>query len=249
MSDHQSGIDQGASDMSDRIIAAQESIKKDIAALLDLPLEAKREKNESIKSMIAYYAEETKAIEDRRNRLAEFAWQSLAITVTASAVVIALSISVFVKGLLLIILGAIIITHILKLFEYQSQSSFRYPFLEFPEFGNKWKWLSNGSPYLASMKTNPFTWRRSVREDQLNYLQGLEKLVAEYTEETIDTELQDNIIELYSLQVQNFYKNRFYLRLLKYDRYTPLIIFIMVLVYVITIVLLSYTSPGFAGFI
>jgi hypothetical protein len=99
------------------------------------------------------------------------------------------------------------------------------------------------------MKTNPFTWRRSVREDQLNYLQGLEKLVAEYTEETIDTELQDNIIELYSLQVQNFYKNRFYLRLLKYDRYTPLIILIMVLVYVITIVLLSYTSPGFAGFI
>lgn len=92
MSDHQSGIDQSASDMSERIIAAQESIKKDIAALLDLPLEAKREKNESIKSMISYYAEETKAIEDRRNRLAEFAWQSLAITVTASAVVIALSI-------------------------------------------------------------------------------------------------------------------------------------------------------------
>lgn len=249
MSADRSSLDESASSMTDQITVMKESVNKEIAALMDLPIEAKREKNESIRSMIAYYTEETKAIEDRRNRLAEFAWQSLAITVTASAVVIALSISVFVKGLLLIILGAIIITHILKLFEYQSQSSFRYPFLEFPEFGNMWKWLSNGSPYLASMKTNPFTWRRSIREDQLNYLQGLGKLVAEYAEETIDTELQDNIIQLYSLQVQNFYKNRFYLRLLKYDRYTPLIIFIMVLVYVITIVLLSYTSPGFAGFI
>lgn len=74
-------------------------------------------------------------------------------------------------------------------------------------------------------------------------------MVAEYTEETIDTELQDNIIQLYSLQVQNFYKNRFYLHLLKYDRYTPLIILIMVLLYLIAILLLSYISPGFAGFI
>lgn len=155
-----------ASAMPDQISVLKESIAGELAALTDLPLEDKNAKNEDINSMILYYTEESKAVEDRRNRMAEFAWQSLALAVTASAVIIALSIATFIKSMLLVILGAIIITHILQLF---------------------------------------------------------------------------------TLQVQYFYKHHFYLRLLKYDQYTPLIILVLVLVYVIVVLLLNYISPRFGG--
>lgn len=49
------------------------------------------------------------------------------------------------------------------------------------------------------------------------YLKGLHYFVVNYSEETLDSELSDNIQQLYLLQVHNYYKNKFFLRLNNYD--------------------------------
>lgn len=235
---------------SNEISHITEAIKNELGALVNLPIEAKSQKNEDIKSMILYYGDQTKTIEDRRTRLAEFSWQSLALAITAFAIIIALSIFNLYKGLVLIFLGVIIFFSLLKIAEYHFQSAFRYPFLKFPDYSNKWKWFYYGNPYITKINTNPCTYinKRYFGKDQLNYLQGLNKFVENYTTENIDKELEDNIIQLYLLQVHNYYKNQFYLRLLKYDKYTPIIIFALLIVYLIVVLILISVYPGYKDY-
>jgi hypothetical protein len=53
-------------------------------------------------------------------------------------------------------------------------------------------------------------------EDTLEpYLRGLEAFAHNYMVEDTDRELVDNIQQLYLLQVHNYYKNRFYLQLIR----------------------------------
>ena len=90
---------QGDSLSSHEISHIAETIKNELGTLVNLPIEAKNQKNENIKSMILYYGDKTKTIEDRRTRLAEFSWQSLALAITAYAIIIALSIFNFYKSI------------------------------------------------------------------------------------------------------------------------------------------------------
>lgn len=52
-----------------------------------------------------------------------------------------------------------------------------------------------------------------------------------YANATIDKELQDNIQQLYLLQVHNFYKNKFFLRLNKYDLWANRVSFSLLFAY------------------
>lgn len=63
------------------------------------------------------------------------------------------------------------------------------------------------------------------------YLRGLHAFLENYRVETLDTEIRNNIQQLYLLQVHNYYKNRFYLQLvsvLKWSVYVTLVVAIAV---------------------
>ena len=225
------------------------TIQGELNSISILPIEAKKEKNEDIKSMITYYDGMTKTIEDRRTHSAEFAWQSIAVTITAFGIIFALPIISFIKLLILLVLGEITIISFIKIREYNAQSAYRYPFLKFNEYGNKWKWFYYGNEYIPKINSSPFIGEKEKNEDRLNYLNGLKLFINKYSQETLDKEINDNILQLYLLQVHNFYKNRFYLRLQDYDQKTPEALLITIIIYLIIFLLFMLASSSMRDFL
>jgi hypothetical protein len=101
---------------------------------------------------------------------------------------------------------------------HEKQSNFNYPFLP-PnppsKFGNKWKWFYYGNDYIRQINTNAFRHRKSVTNAFIPYLQGLRDYVKGYKDENGDTEICSNIQQAYLLQVHNYFKNKFFLHLIK----------------------------------
>jgi len=188
-----------------------------LKSLLELDADSKKQKNEDVKKMIAYFNQLTQDIEERRSRLIESSWQTLTILVAASGILIAIKPPTNIRIPVLVVFSIQIFFSILKLIEYQWQSAYRYPFLSINEYGNKWKWFYYGNPFITNIDTNPF--RKSVKKEKsiYPYLQGLGYFLENYKAETPDSELVNNIVQLYLLQVHNYYKNRFYLRLNNYE--------------------------------
>ena len=216
----------------------KKSIVENIEIIKGLPLEEKIGKNEDIKKMITYYHDFTDSIEDRRIRIAETSWQSIAFSVAVLGIIASLKIIPLIKIPVLAILFLILLFSVFKLLEFRAQSGFRYPFLQIPKFSNKWKWFYYGNPYILKINSKPFFFRGDKKRDnndQSNYLDGLNLFVKNYSQESFEDEIEDNIIQLYLLQVHNYYKNQFYLRLLRYDEITPYIIIIFLLLYTATV--------------
>ncbi len=186
-------------------------------SLLELDADSKKQKNEDVKKMIAYFNQLTQNIEERRSRLIESSWQTLTILVAASSILIAIKPPTNIRIPVLVVFSIQIFFSILKLIEYQWQSAYRYSFRDIKEYSNKWKWFYYGNPFITNIDTNPF--RKSVKKEKsiYPYLQGLGYFLENYKAETPDSELENNIVQLYLLQVHNYYKNRFYLRLNNYD--------------------------------
>lgn len=231
------------------ITALKSEIETALRSLLQLSDEAKIHKNEDAKEMIRYYGGMTDSMETRRIRIADFAWQSLAVTLTAAGVILSLSMVAVIKIPLLLVLATIFVVSLLKIREYQVQSALRYPFRDFPEYANMWKWFYYGNPYVAKINHDPFTVEDSQDEDQSRYLQGLKMFVSNYSGETIDQELHDNLLQLFILQVHNYYKNRFYLRLVDYDIKTPKILAWTQVVYWILVIVILAKFPVAAAFL
>ncbi len=243
-----SSSNQNASDDA-RIDTLKSEVNDAFKAIIQLPDDVKRQKNEDVKKMIEYYGRMTDNIENRRIRIADFAWQSLAVTLTAAGVLLALSIVAVIKIPLLLVLTTIFVMSLLKIREFQVQSYFRYPFLRFPEFGNVWKWFYYGNSFIPQINEDPYTVESTRTKDQSLYLQGLELFVGNYSKETIDREIHDNLLQLFLLQVHNYYKNRFYLRLLKYDLITPKVLFWTQVAYWVIAVLIIAKYPAGAAFL
>lgn len=207
-----------------------EKINNDLAKLNGLDKDQKIRINEDIKKMISYYNQLTDQIESRRTRLVESSWQTLTILIAASGLLIAAKLTWIILYPALIIFGIQIIFAIAKLHEYQAQSGFKYPFNN-SGFGNKWKWFYHANPFIKSINPNPFQKENENQKNLLPYLEGLRFFVESYTNETIDKELQNNIKQLYLLQVHNFYKNKFFLRLNKYDLWANRVSFTLLFAY------------------
>ncbi|MEN6435244.1 MAG: hypothetical protein ABFD58_05435 [Anaerolineaceae bacterium] len=207
-----------------------EKIKNDLSKLNSLDKDQKIKINEDIKKMISYYNQLTDQIESRRTRLVESSWQTLTILIAASGLLIAAKLTWIILYPALIIFGIQIIFAIAKLHEYQAQSGFKYPFNN-SGYGNKWKWFYHANPFIKSINPNPFQKEKENQKNLLPYLEGLHFFVDSYANETIDKELQDNIQQLYLLQVHNFYKNKFFLRLNKYDLWANRVSFTLLFAY------------------
>jgi hypothetical protein len=207
-----------------------EKIGNDLAKLTALDKDQKSKVNEDVKKMISYYNQLTDQIESRRTRLIESSWQTLTILIAASGLLIATKLTGIILYPALIIFCIQIIFAIAKLQEYQAQSGFKYPFNN-SDYGNKWKWFYHANPYIKLINPDPFQKKHENQGNLLPYLEGLHYFVENYGNETIDKELVDNIQQLYLLQVHNFYKNKFFLRLNKYDLWANRISFTLLFGY------------------
>jgi len=224
----------------DQISAIKKELDEALNGFSLLSDRVKQDKNQNIKDMISYFGNLTKNIEDRRIHLADVAWQSLAISFTALGIILAVHILAIFKIPIFLVLFTLLLMSVLKIQEYQVQSYFRYPFLAYPEYANRWKWFYYGNPFLSKINDNPFTAKKHHLDDEVKYLNALNVFAKNYSAETIDKELHDNLLQLFLLQTHNFYKNRFYLRLLKYDLLMPRILIWLLLIYcaILAIILL-----------
>lgn len=227
----------------------EDSIEELLKKLEALPKNERKEKNKDIKSMIAYYDDITTNIEERRAQIAEFSWQSIAVFVTAFGIIVALDIIALVKIPILIILTEFFVFSILKIREFNFQSAFRYPFLDIKQFGNQWKWFYYGNKFLLKINPDISKIKKTRIDDQSHYLEGLEFFLSRYVEEKEEDELKENVLQLYLLQVHNYYKNRFYLNLLKYDQYTTLVVAYTIILYLVIAVILIVFSPTIKDFL
>ncbi len=194
----------------------EHEVEEEIARLATLSEEEKSAKNHEVKSLIEYYHEMTSAIEDRRGSIYNFTLQYLVILLTALGVVIA-SQAGLRNWLLLIavLLGLHIAFSLAIIVVFEFQSWFRYPFLKLEKFGNKWKWFYYGNPYVLKISRRAIFPSTRFERTQKPYLKGLKEFAEKYRTETLDQALTDNIQQLYLLQVHNYYKNQFYLALVR----------------------------------
>ena len=111
------------------------------------------------------------------------------------------------------IASVLFISSLITTLVFQFQSWYRYPFLKLDRFGNQWKWFYYGNPEVLKIDTNPFN--RNPDSMHNTYMKGLLYYTSKYIDENIDIEITDNVQQLYLLQVHNYFKNRFYLQLVK----------------------------------
>ncbi len=228
------------------IVAARSKVDQTLASLHKLSEKKKITKNQDIKEMIRYYNATTKNIEDRRIQIANFSWQTSAVVITALGLTLSIHMIAILKIPLLILLATILAMSFLKIREYHVQSQSKYIFRRYPEFENNWKWFYYGNKFMTDINPNPFDFEKTTGNDRLLYLDAMDLFAGNYASESIDQELQSNLVQLFILQAHNFYKNRFYLRLLDYDLMTPRVLLVLLLIYLIAVASVLLGSPPLA---
>jgi hypothetical protein len=225
-------------------------INQELKSLSTMSQADKERKNEDIKSMILYFVDGSAKMEDRRTKVSDLSWQAFGLIIAALGIIVAVSTIPLWKIPIFITLFVMLFFSIAKLIEYGTQSNFRFIFLDFPEFGNRWKWFYYGNEHIIKINKNPFNLNPTrVKKDQISYLEGLKLFLGNYHHETIDKEISDNLIQLYLLQVHNFYKNRFYLRLIEYNKWTLWSIAALLIIYIIFVVISAIFFPAIMSYL
>ncbi len=231
-----------------RLTELQCSINQELHSIRELDEERKRLKDDDIKSMIAYYRAMTDKIDDRRTHIHNFSLQMLAICITGGLVLYTLYAQGLVLPTLFWFIEPVLLVQILfslySAFVYGKQSAFNYAFLEasVQEHANKWKWFYRGSTTLAKISTRCIRRSRSFNNTVEPYLEGLHEFVYDYAQETLDTQISNNIQQLYVLRVHNYYKNRFYLELTKIRQWSIYWIFVVPALIAVTYLVSSITG-------
>ncbi len=191
-------------------------VEESITKLLLLTSAEKKTMNKEIISKICYFNNLTDKIEDRRSKIQTFSYQYVAILLTILGVLISnkISFSTSVNLLIYLCLGTQIFITILIIITYYFQSNFHYPFNDIEDYSNQWKWFYKGNKHIQKMKRSPlYTQNHKESKSNIHYLEGLKFIIDKYTAENLDTDLKNNIIQLYLLQAHNYYKNKFFLQL------------------------------------
>ena len=195
----------------------EEELSQKLQDITKLSAEEKKKINEEIKTLIPYYGDLTDKIENRRIRMHDFSVQLLIALIAALTFLLtyehlkletSILVWIYYSSIVVIVIFILACAIISVIFIWQSK--LRYPFLQHEKFSNKWKWFYYGNPSITKININPF--RKGV-DDYEHYLKGMIYFVDNYTKETIDKELEDNLQQLFLLQVHNYYKNKFYLQL------------------------------------
>lgn len=192
------------------------AIEVNLNEIQNLSDQQKQNLDIDIKEMITYYNKMTDQIEGRRQKLVDSSEKTITIIIAASGLLIALRLPFIWLFPILIVFVIQLIYAIVKVIEYQAQSSFKYPFNN-SSYGNCWKWFYYGNPSIVKITPDPFKSKSKNQKDLLSYLGGFNYFLMNYRSETSDQEIRNNLQQLYLLQVHNFYKNKFFLRLNRYD--------------------------------
>lgn len=208
----------------------ESKIATNFAQVATLDEECKKAKNEDIKSMIRHYIALSDKIEDRRIRIYTIGLQVLTISLTVLGLVLTRYENPTRDPLMVTVLLSIATLGLSAFFVgivFHFQSGFRYPFLSLKGYANQWKWFYYGNPEVSKIQANPIRhylkskmprinltpirrWFEAADNcDRMHYLAGLEYYSHQYGEEDLDREIKQNIVQLYLLQVHNYYKNRF----------------------------------------
>lgn len=228
-------------------IKLKKIISQKLEEITQMNYNSKKNKNEDIKQMIKHYRNMTVEIEDRRTRTNNFNLQTLAISVTALVLLISnsqkfniIDLGNILYNLLFSIIVVLAISSVISLVFFQTQSAFKYSFLELKEFGNKWKWFYYGNEEILKINANPFSKKKHWNNSLKPYLRGLSIFLTKYKEEDLNKEITDNMQQLYLLQVHNYYKNQFYLQLTTVWKYS-LYIIILLIIFAVVVVIFCYT--------
>ena len=228
------------SDFPKEVQSLMKEVDETLQKLTSLSVDEKKDKLEDILKMISHYVGLTEEMESRRTAVYNLGLQILAISVAALAFLGGRSVNDSSTFALLPTLLATVVALVLVFFVaslvigvlYHCQSAFRYPFLKFKEYSNRWKWFYHANAEIQKISARPVFATKKHAATTIPYLEGLKSLVSKYTVETLDTELKDGIIQLYLLQVHNYYKNRFFLQLVciwKFAFWIVALVFIILL--------------------
>ncbi len=203
--------------MHDKHNRLSDDIDRLIASLQDLSPQEKRRKHQDVETMIRYYVGLTQSVEDRRNRVCDVTIQYLVVLVAVIGV-LAGQRQGMPSWLYVMLMAAVVTQGIFSLYlmyRYEQQSGFRYPFLDYEFHGNQWKWFYRGNPFFQRLQQQGFISCRDPEQARTMYLEGLRDFVYRYSLESLDSDLASDIKQLYLMQVHNYYKNQFYLELVR----------------------------------
>lgn len=202
----------------------KESLTAQLDLLDKLGADDCSKKNTDVTSMIQYYTGMTNAIEDRRNKVYQDSMTLLGILVSAAAFIIPATVSIaspppivplLVKTLLSFI-SCQVLVHIVIVLVYYSQSKMKYAFNDesVAGYSNQWKWFYYGNKHVKKISIGS-----NSSSNIQYYIDGLVEFIKNYVNENAVSELKSNVIQLYLLQVHNYYKNKYYLELVTLQHY------------------------------
>jgi len=224
-------------------------IEESFEDLYNLDEDEKKKKLSDVKEMIKYFTDATHDIESRRIKLGENSWQTIIIILGVITLIFSSDLLDMYKILFSVLIGVYLIPQILKIREYLKQNDCSYPFLQIQKYSNQWKWFYYGNKYLTNIPPNPCS--KEVEESKKNYLLGLKLFLDNYLSENLESELKSGLLQLYLLQVHNYYKNRWYKRLLGIDKkwsklnYWIILLLVIVLFIIIRLIFPALFTPEF----
>ena len=209
------------------------------------------DKNSDVISMMNYYSKLTNDIELRRNNINNFTIQLLAICIASITVIITniSKLSIFIIFFSSLGLIVLLIYCILSLFTFIKQSGYKYQFIKIKKFSNKWKWFYYGNEFISKINSNSIFPSKKSSKTVEPYLKGLAFFISKYKNENSKKKLIDNLQQLFLLQVHNYYKNKFILKLEKIRSIFIEIIIIFLIIFFVSFGLLLKSEKYYTLFI
>lgn len=215
-------------------------IRATIAKVDGLTIEAKIKKNNDIKEMILYYNNLTKDTEERRIKIHYHNLQLSVILLAGVGLIIGQWNNLYneIKPFLIAPMIIQFISIIVAIYYFERQSKFPYIFKSENEFGNRWKWFYYGNTSIQNIDRSILKYSKNSDKTLKPFLEGYDYFLQMYLNEDIDTEIKNNLQQLYLLQVHDYYKNRFYLQLVTI-RITSIITSVVIEMLLLILYLLS----------
>lgn len=194
----------------------------------NLSADDKKKKGEDIIEMIKYTNSLTDEIEERRNKFYSDSLILLQVSVAALVLLLSSDSSRFLKFISCIAFIPVIVIQLIVIIVYYRQNESKYVFKDksLENYSNQWKWFYYGNPYTQKISVGLFS-KASASVD--HYKNGLKYLAEQYIKETDNSKIKSDLIQLYLLQVHNYYKNRYYLSLVKI-RKIGMIVYLAILI-------------------
>jgi len=200
--------------ISQELRTLQDNVDQSLAALVGLGEDKLKMINEDVKEKIAHFISMSETVDTKRVAIYNFSLQYLLFQAMLATIVFTSITSIYKFIPLMIILSQSVVA-LAVIFKYIRQDKCDYIFVKhesLKNYSNKWKWFYYGNSNISNIIIGA-----SSDEDKNKsadaYLKGLTLMVNNYTADSLEEDVKDNIQQLYLLQVHNYYKNKFYMQL------------------------------------